>query len=297
MSSEGFRVVGLNFDGGNLRDHQFELPTPPVLGETTGAPVARPIISAPPIKTIGSLWGEITAGVTDFQKPRSTFVAGLAHQYFLARTLTGSSSGISQLAFSKDDRLLASTSTVPPTTTVWDVASGKPVKTFASGGAAVAFSPDSKLLVVASAKYGLDIFDLKFGALLERIYPAGTISDIAFSPNGLRLASTGREGLHLWDLSTRRKSGPFNALPASRVSWSDDGNYIVAWEAMLRHAGPKPCRLRSGIGGFPKLVQLEGTSVAAVSRNGSTSGGRASRRASGRQRDPFREDDWGTERL
>src|SRR5262249_15330942 len=89
---------------------------------------------------------------------------------------------------------------------LWDLASGKVLKTFTAPGPLlheVRFSPDGKQLFASAYKTGYFLWDLSSG---DRIVVAHGINfrSVLFSPDGLRLAGLSGEGKEIrgWDAHT-----------------------------------------------------------------------------------------------
>jgi hypothetical protein len=133
------------------------------------------------------------------------------------RTLKGHSVAINCLAFSPNDRTLASATgdwvkdSAPGEVKLWDVATGKEgasVKGHAGFVMALAFSPDGKAL--ASASNTVKVWDVATGKEIVEIPGFGT--SVAFSPNTPMLAvgrGVGEDNtpgwVELWDTTTWKK--------------------------------------------------------------------------------------------
>jgi WD40 repeat protein len=104
-------------------------------------------------------------------------------------------------------------------TELWD--SLTVVPRFDLDGGTAAFSPDSKLLATGSRKGAINLWDVETGTLQDTVYhPAGSVFDIAFSPDGTKLAATSYRvpdngGLSVWDVRD------INAVPMTMPLLSD----------------------------------------------------------------------------
>jgi WD40 repeat protein len=107
---------------------------------------------------------------------------------------------------------------------VFDLETGKPVKSIKGsehGIAALALSPDGKVL--ASAGWGVDLWDAATGKKLRRL-GAGTVRNIAFSPNGKKLIS-GR----VFDLSgNEQENFLWHQQDIHYVACAPDGKTVVS---------------------------------------------------------------------
>jgi WD40 repeat protein len=131
---------------------------------------------------------------------------------------------------------------------VWNAASGKELSTL-SGQAdrtfRVAFSPDGSRLATRGDDQTTRVWDAATGkvllALPTPLLPSGTVDPsgtvnhgVAFSPDGKRLATSGRDGnMRIWDASTGKTliTLPGQAGTIYSVAFSPDGARLVTGSA------------------------------------------------------------------
>jgi WD40 repeat protein len=122
---------------------------------------------------------------------------------------TGHSQKAEAIAFSPDGRYLA-TGGVDQTIKIWDVATGRELRTLTGhvrAVKAVAFSPDAKLLASGGADGKIKLWEIASGSEVGGL-PGHTqaVNALVFSRDGRWLASGGADfAVKLWDVAARRE--------------------------------------------------------------------------------------------
>ena len=124
----------------------------------------------------------------------------------LLQTLTGHTAGSISPAFSPDGTWLATTS-LDSTARVWDMQTGEELHTLPHSGitAGLAFSPDrSRLAIADHDAYAVKIWDTaSWQELVTLTGHTDGVNDVAFSPDGSRLASVSSDrSARIWDVET-----------------------------------------------------------------------------------------------
>lgn len=143
---------------------------------------------------------------------------------------------VAAVCFSPDGKLLATG--IYGRVTVWDLATGKPLKILTNVLGAVndlKFSPDGKLLAVAggqpSARGDLRLFDTTEWKLLKSLGGhLDTVSCVAFSPDGTKLASASFDKtVRLWDVKEAKTLHTFTGHSdfVYSVAFAPDGSWYV----------------------------------------------------------------------
>jgi WD40 repeat protein len=115
----------------------------------------------------------------------------------LVRKLPGGHQGVQAIAFDATGKRVA-TGNWEGTAIVWDTATGRPLRTFATRGGIVEslrFSPDDTELARGDEDTTAKLWDLRAGRqMITFTGPTSALTDVEFSPDGTRLATTSDDG-------------------------------------------------------------------------------------------------------
>ena len=155
----------------------------------------------------------------------------------LIRTFSGHSENVNSVAFSADGTYILSGS-ADGTLKLWDVASGKELRTFTFPGhgdqlVLAVFSPDGKYILVGSGNdIDIKLLDISNGKVVKTFTGHSLIiRSIAFSPDGKYILSGSMDKtMKLWDASTGEEIKTFagHLRSVSSVTFSPDGKYVLS---------------------------------------------------------------------
>ncbi len=196
--------------------------------------------------------------------------------------MTGHTSWIHSLLFSKDGKTLISGSPGDATTIFWDVAtrqaSGEPLELYPSS---LALSPDGRTLAYGTSGWEIGFVDIatrSLGTTFRTSIPNGP-NALAYSPDGTTLAAAGEDGLvYLFDPNTGATVGePFQGHTnvINSLAYSPDGNMLASgsddttlrlWDTSSRNRPVHFQGMDSEV--WSSAISLDGEAVAHGSRNG-----------------------------
>ncbi|MFI5882965.1 DNA-binding protein [Streptomyces sp. NPDC051554] len=157
------------------------------------------------------------------------------------KPLTGLSA--TDIAFSRDGRILATSSGDDGAVRLWDVATRRPLgKPLTTGFSVVAFSPDGKTLATGGSE-GVDLDGYNGNEGLIRLWdvktrrpvgrpltgPSGEIVDVAFSRDGKTLAAVSEDAngaVWLWDVADHQQVGT-RLTSGAALAFSPDGRTLA----------------------------------------------------------------------
>jgi WD40 repeat protein len=156
--------------------------------------------------------------------------------------LRGHTGAVTAVAFSPDDRLLASGS-ADRTIKLWDTATGKEVLSLRGHEKRVtclAFSPDSKRLVSGGMDGAVKLWDTATGRELQSLEGhAEAVTAVAYSSDGRHVVSGSRDKtVRVWDADASRMTAGYQRhapQPVSGVAFSPDGKTVAS--VPLSHVG------------------------------------------------------------
>ena len=117
---------------------------------------------------------------------------------------------------------------------LWDVATGRELKSITGGGSinAIAYSPDARVVAAGNSDGAVLMFDVQTGQLTNKLTGhTGAVLTIAFSPDGKFIASGGRDmSVKLWDVAAGRElktlTGHTDRVRA--VAFNSDGRRLAS---------------------------------------------------------------------
>jgi len=156
----------------------------------------------------------------------------------------GHSSWVYSVTFSPDGTRIVSGSS-DYTIKLWDVATGREIRTFQghSGSvASVAFSRDGGRIVSGSKDSSIKLWDVATGRVLRTFtdHPSpAVVTSVAFSPDGTRIVSgSWYNKVKLWDAATGREIRTFSGHSSfvRSAAFSPDGARIVSgsWDTTIK---------------------------------------------------------------
>lgn len=145
---------------------------------------------------------------------------------------------ITQLAISPDNRFIVSISGAETTTKIWDLETGKLVKTLGEDQGFVntlAFSPNGEVLVTAASGQDrtLRFWDVSNWELLKQsAQQPGHIYDIAITADGKKLVAAIRNMVKVWDMETATEllSVKVASLDLNAIAISPDSKWVATAE-------------------------------------------------------------------
>lgn len=153
------------------------------------------------------------------------------------RVLQGHQGEVLSVAYSPDGKTLASGSE-DKTMRLWETATGKETRTLKGHEwrtSSVAFSQDSKMVASGSADMTVRLWDAATGKHIRSFKDlkgsAGSVSCVAFSPDGETLASAGLrspDNIRLWQVATGKLVRAIKWDGVTTIAFSPDGKTLAA---------------------------------------------------------------------
>ncbi|GAA4720035.1 hypothetical protein Prum_002030 [Phytohabitans rumicis] len=147
---------------------------------------------------------------------------------------------VTGLAYRPDGRQLASAH--PDGARIWDVATGRPVRTLGGAGdrlLSIAFAPDGKLLATGSGGVvggsmggAVRLFDAERGTQIAELSHPTQVERVAFAAGGAVLVSASLDGtVTVWDVARRTVRAVLRDQPLLTVATTKDASLIAIGRA------------------------------------------------------------------
>ncbi|MEO3819204.1 trypsin-like peptidase domain-containing protein [Plantactinospora sp. B24E8] len=183
------------------------------------------------------------------------------------------------MAFSRDGTSMATASRSEPSIVLWDVASGRRVRTYDKGSGTafgVALSPDGSLLAAGGGDNSVRVWQTATGRRVAVLNGHEKyVTSTSFSPSGRLLASGSADGtVRLWDVRAgRAASVPILRPPGGNefvkeAVFSPDGRHVIA--GMNRSRSVQWWRVVDGAAVRSFVGHTEGVVSVGFSRDGHT---------------------------
>jgi WD40 repeat protein len=151
-------------------------------------------------------------------------------------TLEGHSGEVCSVAFSPNGKQVVSASG-DKSIKLWEISTGKEINTFKGHKdwvCTVAFSPNGKNILSGSWDYSLKLWDIESGNAIWTAFDNRRINSVAFSPDGLKIASGGGFMPKIWDVSNGKRidnvigDNDSSISEVSSIAISNDSRYLIA---------------------------------------------------------------------
>jgi hypothetical protein len=151
----------------------------------------------------------------DTVEGRGSLLNTLLRSPNVTRLLTGHTDTVMSVAFRPVGKILASGSG-DKTIKLWDVETGKEIRTLEGGGEAissVSFSPSGKTLACGSYDSHIRLWNVDNGTVSTLPGDASSVYSVSLSPDEKIVAAGSMYGITLWNRETFKKSRPSPASP------------------------------------------------------------------------------------
>ncbi|MFB2917599.1 hypothetical protein [Aerosakkonema funiforme] len=182
------------------------------------------------VKMQNQLWGVDANTRTQVE----VALLNTVHNVAVPNTLGGHANTVNGVSFSPNGKMLASASD-DYTVKVWDIFSGKEIKTLTGHTNCVngvSFSPNGKMLASASADNAVKLWDISSGKEIKTLTGhTNSVWGVSFSPNGKMLASASADKtVKLWDTSSGKeiKTLTGHTDGVAWVSFSPNGKMLAS---------------------------------------------------------------------
>ena len=208
---------------------------------------------------------------------RSVVLSGLQRAGRVVQFLRGHEGPVSDVAFSRDGKLLASIGDEGGAR-LWDAGTRRPLGApLGQSGDAVAFGSGTLLATGSSTNGTVQLWDARTRQARGDLDAGSTVTDLAFNPDGTLLAVATGEGALVWDLDAQRPLGgrftgpPDSPSAATAVAFSADGRRLAAAFAETARIWNVRTRARVDVSSQTAIASLafkpEGSTLAAARAN------------------------------